>query len=292
MKNTSLNIVVIVGLIFVAIGSSAYTVNERELAIKLQVGEVVESAIAPGLHFKIPVYHTVRKFPRRILKIDDAPQRVFTLERTAMTVDYFVKWRIVDGSLREFYTSTGGSQEVAMDRLREIVKNSIVTEFGKRTIQEAISVERDELMRDMLLNAAETAKGLGIEVVDFRVKQVEFISDVRNSVYNQMREERALVAAETRAEGREAAELIRSTADKDRTVLLANAYRDGQIIRGDGDARAADIYAKAYTKDAEFYSFYRSIDAYKKSMGKAGDLLVLDPNNEFFRYLNQSSGER
>ncbi|MDH4055801.1 MAG: protease modulator HflC [Gammaproteobacteria bacterium] len=183
-------------------------------------------------------------------------------------------------------------QEVATDRLREIVKNSIVTEFGKRTIQEAISVERVELMQDMLLNADETAKGLGIEVVDFRVKQVEFIDDVRNSVYNQMREERALVAAETRAEGREAAELIRSTADKDRTILLANAYRDGQIIRGEGDARAAEIYASAYNKDAEFYAFYRSIDAYKNSLGKSGDLLVLDPNNEFFRYLNQSSGKR
>lgn len=292
MNSSSFNIVVIIGLILVAIGLSAYTVNERELAIKLQVGEVISSEIAPGLHFKIPVFQTVRKFPNRILKIDDAPQRVFTLERTAMTVDYFVKWRIVEDSLKEFYTSTGGSQEVAANRLREIVKNSIVTEFGKRTIQEAISVERLELMRDMLENAAETARGLGIEVVDFRVKQVEFIADVRNSVYNQMREERALVAAETRAEGREAAELIRSTADKDRTILLANAYRDGQIIRGDGDARAAAIYASAYTKDAEFYAFYRSIDAYKKSMGKAGDLLVLDPNNEFFRYLNQSSGKQ
>ena len=292
MNNSKFPIVVIVGLIVVLMGLSAFTVNERELAIKLQVGQVIDSDIKPGLHFKIPVYQTVLKFPGRILKIDDAPQRVFTLERTAMTVDYFVKWRILDTGLKEFYTSTGGSQEVAMDRLREIVKNSIVTEFGKRTIQEAISVEREELMQDMLLNAAETARGLGIEVVDFRVKQVEFIADVRDSVYNQMREERALVAAETRAEGQEAAELIRSTADKDRTILLANAYRDGQIIRGDGDARAAEIYANAYTKDAEFYAFYRSIDAYKKSMGKAGDLLVLDPNNEFFRYLNQSSGER
>ena len=292
MNNSRFPIVVIVGLIFVAIGLSAFTVNERELAIKLQVGQVIDSDLKPGLHFKVPIYQTVLKFPGRILKIDDAPQRVFTLERTAMTVDYFVKWRIVDDSLKEFYTSTGGSQEVAMDRLREIVKNSIVTEFGKRTIQEAISVEREELMQDMLENAAETAKGLGIEVVDFRVKQVEFIADVRNSVYNQMREERALVAAETRAEGREASELIRSTADKNRTVLLANAYRDGQIIRGDGDAQAAEIYANAYKKDAEFYAFSRSIDAYKKSLGNAGDLLVLDPNNEFFRYLNQSSGER
>jgi membrane protease subunit HflC len=269
---------------------SAFTVGERELAIKLQVGKVVQANYGPGLHFKIPVYQTVRKFPSQILKIDDAPQRVFTLERTAMTVDYFVKWRIVDEV--PFYTSTGGLQEIALDRLREIVKNSIVTEFGKRTIQEAISVERVELMRKMRENADETAKGLGIEVVDFRVKQVEFIADVRNSVYNQMREERARVAAETRSEGEEAAELIKATADKDRTVLLANAYRDGQIIRGECDAKAADIYARAYNKDAEFYAFYRSITAYKKSMGKSGDLLVLDPNNEFFRYLNQSSGEQ
>jgi membrane protease subunit HflC len=290
MNNSRFSIIVIVGLVFVAFGMSVFTVGERELAIKLQVGKVVEANYEPGLHFKIPVFQSVRKFPSQILKIDDAPQRVFTLERTAMTVDYFVKWRIIDEV--PFYTSTGGSQDVAMDRLREIVKNSIVTEFGKRTIQEAISVERVELMRDMLVNAAETAKGLGIEVVDFRVKQVEFIADVRNSVYNQMREERALVAAETRAEGREGSELIRSTADKDRTILLANAYRDGQIIRGAGDARAAEIYASAYQKDAEFYAFYRSIDAYKNSLGKAGDLMVLDPKNEFFRYLNQSSGER
>jgi modulator of FtsH protease HflC len=290
MNNSRFSVVVIVGIVFVLIGLSAFTVGERELAIKLQVGKVVQANYEPGLHFKIPVYQTVRKFPSQILKIDDAPQRVFTLERTAMTVDYFVKWRIIDEV--PFYTSTGGLQEVALDRLREIVKNSIVTEFGKRTIQEAISVERVELMRKMRENADETAKGLGIEVVDFRVKQVEFISEVRQSVYNQMREERARVAAETRSEGEEAAELIKSTADKDRTVLLANAYRDGQIIRGEGDARAAEIYASAYNKDAEFYAFYRSITAYKKSMGKAGDLLVLDPNNEFFRYLNQSSGEQ
>lgn len=292
MNNSRVKVVVVVGLILVAIGLSAFTVNERELAIKLQVGKVVASNLDPGLHFKIPIYQTVRKFPRRILKIDDAPQRVFTLERTAMTVDYFVKWRIDEEMLREFYTSTGGSQAVAMDRLREIIKNSIVTEFGKRTIVEAISTERDELMAVMLTNAAETAQGLGVELIDFRVKQVEFVAEVRNSVYNQMREERARVAAETRAEGREEAELIRSTADKDRIIILANANRDGQILRGVGDARAAEIYAKAYTKDAEFYAFYRSINAYKNSMGKAGDLLVLDPNNEFFRYLNQSSGER
>ena len=288
MNNFKFPAVVIIGLAFVIVGLSAFTVNERQLAIKLRVGEVVSAEYEPGLHFKIPVIETVRKFPSRILKIDDAPQRVFTLERTAMTVDYFVKWQIVDEL--SFYTSTGGIQDVAMDRLREIIKNSIVTEFGKRTIVEAISVEREELMRDMLANAMGTAQGLGVQLVDFRVKQVEFVSDVRNSVYNQMREERRRVAAETRAEGSEVADLIRSTADKDRTVILAEANRDGQIIRGEGDARAAEIYANAYTRDPEFYAFYRSIDAYRNSIGKEGDVLVLDPNNEFFRYLNQSDG--
>ena len=290
MKNTTFRAVVVVGLIFVVIGLSAFTVNERELAIKLQVGEVVQAHYEPGLHFKIPVIQTVRKFPSRILNIDDAPQRVFTLDRTAMTVDYFVKWRIDDEVV--FYTSTGGSQTFARDRLREIIKNSIVTEFGKRSIQEAISLERVELMQVMLSTASATAAGIGVKLVDFRVKQVEFVDVVRNSVYNQMREERARVAAETRAEGREAAELITSTADRDRTVLLAEAYRDGQIIRGEGDARAADIYASAYTKDPEFYAFYRSIEAYRNALGKAGDILVLDPNNEFFRYLNQSDGKQ
>lgn len=290
MNNLKFPSIVIIGLVLVVAGLSAFTVNERQLAIKLRVGEVVTAHYEPGLHFKIPVIETVRKFPSRILKIDDAPQRVFTLERTAMTVDYFVKWQIVDEL--SFYTSTGGIQDVAMNRLREIIKNSIVTEFGKRTIVEAISVEREELMRDMLANAMDTAQGLGVRLVDFRVKQVEFVSEVRNSVYSQMREERKRVAAETRAEGSEAADLIRSTADKDRTIILAEANRDGQIIRGEGDARAAEIYANAYNKDPEFYAFYRSIDAYRNSIGKDGDVLILDPNNEFFRYLNQSGGQQ
>jgi membrane protease subunit HflC len=287
MSNSRFLLLVIVGILFVGLGLSAFTVNEREQAIKLRVGEVVSSDYMPGLHWKIPVYENVRKFSTRILRIDDEPQRVFTLERTAMEVDYFVQWRIVDPV--QFYTSTTGSSQIAEDRLLEIVRNSIVTEFGRRSVQEAISVEREELMRDMLQTATTTAQGLGIEVVDFRVKQVEFVQEVRPSVYNQMREERARVAAEIRAEGREAAELIRSTADRQRTVILADAYRDGQKIRGEGDAKAAEIYANAYQKDPEFYAFYRSIDAYRKSMGNPGDILVLDPNNEFFRYLNQST---
>jgi len=286
MNNARFMIVILLGLGLLAFGLTAFTVNERELAIKLQVGEVVEAGYEPGIHFKIPVYQTVRKFPSRILKIDDEPQRVFTRERTGMQVDYFVQFRIIDAVA--FYTSTGGSQFIAIERLREIIRNSVVTEFGKRTVQEAISVEREALMQDMLLTARSTAQGLGVELVDFRVKQVEFVADARDSVYNRMRAERARVAELTRGEGREAEALIRSTAEKDRTIILADANKQGQIIRGAGDAKAAEIYANAYNQDPEFYKFYRSIDAYRNSMGKPGDIMVLDPNNEFFEYLNQS----
>jgi len=290
MNNARFGIAVIVGLVFVVVGLSAFTVNERELAIKLRFGEIREAQHEPGLHWKLPVIETVRKFPRRILKIDDAPQDVFTLDRQNMTVDFFVKWRIVDEV--KFYTSTGGSQQAAVERLREIIKNSVVTEFGKRSTREAISVERMELMRDMLAKARPTAEGLGVELVDFRVKQVEFVARVRESVYEQMRAERQQLATQTRAEGREAAALIESTAEKQRTVIIADANRQSQIIRGEGDAKAAEIYANAYNRDPEFYAFYRSINAYKRVLGQDGDVLVLDPGNEFFRYLNQSDGGR
>ena len=270
----------------VILNLTAFTINERELAIKLQVGEVVKADYEPGLHFKIPFYQTIRKFPKRIMTINERPERIFTAERLAMDVDFFVKWRIIDTV--NFYISTGGSFRVANDRISEIIKNAIVTEFGKRTVKEAISVERAELMRDMLATATNTAKGLGVELVDVRVKQVEFPDDVRNSVYQQMREERGRIAAERRAQGMEVSEEKRSTADKERTIILANANKDSQIIRGEGDAKAAEIYANAYNQDPEFYAFYRSIDAYRNSIGNANDIMVIDPDNEFFQYLNKS----
>jgi membrane protease subunit HflC len=290
MTNNRFAIVVGLGLVLVGIGLSAFVVNERELAIKLQLGQVVESNYEPGLHWKWPIVQNVRKFPKRILTISDRPERVFTAENEALQVDFFVKWRIID-TVR-FYTSTGGLLQVGDDRLSEIIKNSVVTEFGKRSVEESISVGRAELMRDMLNTASAAAGDLGVQLIDFRVKQVEFMDDVRNSVYQQMAAERARIAAERRAEGRESAEGKRAAADRERTIILADAYREGQIIRGEGDARAAEIYANAYTKDPEFYAFYRSIDAYRKSMGKEGDLLVLDPDNDFFRYLNKSDGSQ
>lgn len=290
MNGSRFGIVVVLGVLFVVVGLAAFTVNERELAIKLQLGQVVQAEYAPGLHWKIPIVQNVRKFPRRILAISPPAERVFTAENEAVEVDFFVKYRIVDAV--QFYISTGGAPVAANQRLSEIIKNAVVTEFGKRTVNEAISVGRTELMRDMLQTAAGTAKDLGVELIDFRVKKVEFMDDVRNSVYLQMAAERERIAAQRRSEGRADAERKRAEADRERTVILANAYRDSQKIRGEGDALAAEIYANAYNKDPEFYSFYRSIDAYRKSMGREGDLLVLDPNSDFFRYLNDLDGSR
>jgi len=286
MINSKFSILILLGFGLIILGLATFTVNERELAIKLQVGEVVRSDYEPGIHLKIPFIQSVRKFPKRILTISDRPDRIFTAERLALQVDFFVKWRIIDSV--QFYISTGGSQRLANNRLSEIIKNAIVTEFGKRSVQEAISVERAELIKDMLATASSAAQGLGVELIDVRVKQVEFPDDVRNSVYQQMREERARIAAERRAEGMEISEQKKSTADKERTIILADANKDSQIIRGEGDASAADIYSTAYNQDPEFYAFYRSIDAYRNSLGRAGDIMVIDPNNEFFRYLNKS----
>ena len=286
MINSKFGILILLGFGLIILGLATFTVNERELAIKLQVGEVVRSDYEPGIHFKIPFIQSVRKFPKRILTISDRPDRIFTAERLALQVDFFVKWRIIDSV--QFYISTGGSQRLANDRLAEIIKNAIVTEFGKRSVQEAISVERAELIKDMLATASSAAQGLGVELIDVRVKQVEFPDDVRNSVYQQMREERARIAAERRAEGMEISEQKKSTADKERTIILADANKDSQIVRGEGDATAADIYATAYNQDPEFYAFYRSIDAYRNSLGRAGDIMVINPDNEFFRYLNKS----
>jgi len=289
MSNAAFRIFVILGLLVVAAGLSLFTVNERELAIKLQLGKVVEANYDSGLHFKLPVMQNVRKFPRRILTIEDSPDRVFTAEKKALKVDFFVKWRIVDAV--RFYTSTGGSLVFANERLSEIIKNAVVTEFGKRSVAEAISAERAELMRDMLVTATTTAEDLGVELIDFRVKQVELMDEVKNAVYQQMSAERSRIAAELRAEGRANEERIRAEADRARTIILADANRDSEKIRGEGDARAAETYANAYNQDPEFYAFYRSMNAYKQSVGRSNDLLVLDPNNEFFRYLNNSSGE-
>lgn len=268
--------------------SSVFVVDQRELAIKLRLGEVVKSDYNAGLQWKAPVIDTIVKFPKRILTISDRPERVFTKENEALQVDFFVKYRIVEPV--RFYTSTGGILKNGERRLSEIIKNAVVTEFGKRTVSEAISVGRQELMQDMLQTAAPTAIDIGAELIDFRVKQVEFMDDVRESVYRQMESERKRIAFERRAEGDAEAERIRAEADKRSTIIRAEANKQSQIVRGEGDARSAEIYATAFNRDPEFYAFYRSINAYRNAVGTPGDILVLDPDNEFFQYLNQSRG--
>ena len=281
-------LLILAAIVVFVLLSSVFVVDQRELAIKLRLGEVVKSDYEPGLKWKAPVIDTIVKFPKRILTISDRPERVFTKENEALQVDFFVKYRIVDPV--RFYTSTGGVLENGERRLSEIIKNAVVTEFGKRTVSEAISVGRQELMQDMLQTAAPTAIDIGAELIDFRVKQVEFMEDVRESVYRQMESERKRIAFERRAEGDAEAERIRAEADKQSTIIRAEANKQSQIIRGEGDARSAEIYATAFNRDPEFYTFYRSINAYRNAVGTPGDILVLDPNNEFFQYLNQSRG--
>jgi membrane protease subunit HflC len=265
---------------------SLFVVDERELAIKFRFGEIIESEFEPGLHVKIPVVNNVQFFPKRLLTISNPQELFLTFEKKNLFVDFFIKWRITN--VADYYRATRGEQVVAGQRLLEIVKDGIRAEFAKRTVPEVVSAERRELMSDMLTAARKNAAVLGIEVVDVRVKRIEFSEEVSESVFNRMRQERARVAAELRAEGAESAERIRAEADRERTVLLAEAYRDAEKIRGNGDAASAEIYAKAYQKDVEFYRFYRSIQAYRTSIGTGNDILVLDTNSDFFRYLNKS----
>ncbi|MEN7342845.1 MAG: protease modulator HflC, partial [Pseudomonadota bacterium] len=272
---------VIVGLALIALAMSAFTVDEREHALKLKFGEIVKADYEPGLHFKVPVVNNVLKFSDQVLTFSPDPEEILTSEKKPASVDFFVKYRITDPL--EYYVSTRGIRVEAENRLLEIIKAAIRTEFAKRTMQEVISLERNELMRDMMSEASLLADDLGISLIDVRVKQVEFSARVAQSVFNRMSEERARIAAELRAEGNEEAEQIRAAADRQSTVIRSEAYRDAERIRGEGDAAAAKIYADAYNADPEFYAFYRSIEAYKNSLGKNGDLLVLDPDNDFFR---------
>jgi modulator of FtsH protease HflC len=281
--------VLIALIIIVVLSMSVFTVDERELAVKFRFGEIVKSDFSSGLHFKLPFVNNVEKYPSRILTLINPQELFLTFEKKNLFVDFFVKWRIVD--IDDYYNATRGDELIAAQRLLEQVKDGIRTEFAKRTVPEVVTAERRELMSDMLNDVKKNAKTLGIEVVDVRVKRIEFSDDVSDSVFSRMRQERARVASELRAEGSEAAEQIRADAERQRTVLLAEAYRDAEVLRGEGDAKAAEIYAAAYSKNPEFYAFYRSIAAYRRSLGNEGDLLVIGPDSEFLRYLNKSGAK-
>jgi membrane protease subunit HflC len=284
------NLLLIVGVFAaIVIRMSLFTVDTREHALKFQVGRIVNANYAPGLHWKLPFFENVARYPKRILSYDeDSQERFLTGEKKNLIVDYFVAWRIVDPA--QYYRSVNGDEDAAEQRLSAIVKEGIKAAISQRTLQEVVSAERTELMAEMLVQVRERSPELGIEVVDVRVKRIDLSDDVSGSVYDRMRQERSRVATQWRAEGEEEYERIRADADRQRTVILAEAYRDAERIRGAGDARAAEIYAEAYSEDRDFYEFYRSMQAYRESIGGEGDILVLQPDSEFFKFLQSQGG--
>jgi membrane protease subunit HflC len=267
---------------------TVFTVDEREHAVKFRFGEIVKSDYEPGLHFKIPFVNNIAKYPDRILDYRESQERFLTGEKKNLIVDYFITWRITDPG--QYYRSARGDELFAQQRLSAIIREGIKAEFSRRTVVEVVSAERSEIMSQMLVQAKQRAPELGVEVVDVRVMRIELSDEVSDSVYARMQQERARVASQLRAEGSEDAERIRADADRQRTVILAEAYRDAEVMRGEGDARAAETYALAYSQNAEFYSFYRSMQAYRQSIGGAQDVLVLSPDSEFFQFLQGQTG--
>ena len=289
MTSRSLLVVLVVGIVLVAT-SALFVIQETELAVKLRFGRLIETNIQPGLHYKIPFVDQVRKFDARILTLDADPASFFTIEKKRLIVDAFSKWRIVDVDV--YYRATGGNQIVAQERLASRVNDGLRNQFGARTLHEVVSGERDQLMKNLRDKLNLTVRqSLGVEVVDVRVKGIDLPPEVSEQVYRRMKAEREKEARILRSEGGEQAEKIRADADRQKTILLANAYRDAEQTRGKGDAEATSTYASAYTKNPEFYSFIRSLTAYRKSFANKGDVLLVDPKSDFFRYLNNQQGK-
>jgi membrane protease subunit HflC len=281
-------LIVAVALILVA-ANSLYIVKETERAVLLRFGEVVNPDVTVGLHVKIPWVHHVRKFDGRIITLDAPPERFLTIEKKPLDVDFYAKWRIKDTA--NFYTATSGDEARTGALLAQRVKTGLRNQFGERTMHEVVSGERDLLMTQLTerLNRIATRE-FGIEVVDVRVKRIDLPESVSRSVFDRMKSEREREAREHRSTGREQAEVIRAAADREKTIIEANAYRDAEQVRGDGDASAAAIYANAYGKEPEFYAFVRSLNAYRSSFNSPNDILLLDPKSEFFKYLNNPRG--
>lgn len=275
---------IIIAVVLFILSTALYTVSETQTAIKLRLGAIVSVEKEPGLKFKMPFVNNVVKFDDRIQTLDTPAERFLTGEKKNVIVDSYVKWRIVDAE--QFYKSTGGNLARTNNRLAQIIKTGLKSEFSKRTIADVVSGERSEIMANIVKLAEKDISQFGIKIIDVRIKRIDLSQEVSNSVYRRMQAERQRVAKEFRSKGAEEAEVIRAAADKERTIILANAYRDSEMIRGEGDAISANNYAQAYQKNADFYSFYRSLESYKKSFSNQNDILVLSPNTEFFRYFN------
>jgi membrane protease subunit HflC len=291
MSGRNMTILLVVALALFIGSNALYVIKETERGVLLKFGEVVNPDIKPGLHWKIPFVNNVRKFDGRILTVDSQPERFFTQEKKALIVDSYAKFRVADTS--KFYTATNGEESRAMGLLAQRINDGLRNQVAVRTVQEVVSGERDQLMVDLAekLNDVALAE-LGVQLVDVRVKQIDLPPDVSESVYRRMNAEREKEARELRSQGQELAEGIRAAADREVTVLTANAYRDAEQIRGEGDAEATRVYADAFNRDPEFYSFTRSLRAYQQAFEGRGDVLLVQPDSEFFRYLKDSKGGR
>ena len=288
MKNHAAIVVGLVGIVFF-LSLSLFTVDQRQAALVFQLGEVVSIKKDPGLYFKLPLIQNIRYFETRILTMDPAdPERFITSEKKNVLVDYYVKWRIKD--IEKFYVSFSGDERRAENRLSQTVNDGMRAEFGKRTVHDVVSGERDDVMEALRKSADIDSKRFGVEVMDVRIKRVDLPSEVSESVYRRMEAERKRVANELRSTGSAEAEKIRADADKQREVIIAEAYRDAQRTKGEGDGRASAIYSEAFGKNPEFYAFYRSMEAYKQSFSSKNDVMVLQPNSEFFRYMKSPRG--
>ena len=285
-----LRIIIPVVLLAIVAYFSVFRVQEYEQAIVFQFKEIQRSDYEPGLHFMIPVINTAQKFETRLLNLDQEPQRFLTVEKKDVIVDYYAKWVISD--VEKFYVATrGGDVQYATGLLGQRINRALRDEFGKRTVQEVVAGERGEILDVVETTTDQLRDELGITVVDVRTKRIDLPEEVSNSVYARMRAERTRVAKDFRARGEEAAERIRANADREREIILANAYKDAETVRGEGDARATDIYAQSFGEDEEFYTLYRSLNAYRTSFNNNSDILLLEPDSDFFRYFNNSTGE-
>jgi len=289
-NNKSLFIVALVLIGLLVLSSSAFVVKETEKAVLLRFGELVRTDYTPGLYFKVPLMHELRKFDARIQTVDSQPVRMLNSENKFMMVDSYAKYRIFD--VGRFYVATRGDERNAVRLLAEQINNRLRNQFGVRDLHEVVSGQRDELMAEITKNLNETAqKDLGVEIVDVRVKRIDLPPEVSESVFQRMRAGRELEARDHRAKGAEASERIRANADRQKVVIESEAYRKAEEVRGAGDAEAANIYAQAFSRDPEFYRFSRSLTAYKESFKDKADLLLMEPDSEFFRYLKGSEGK-
>jgi membrane protease subunit HflC len=283
----------IVGLLVVLLVSalSLFTVDQREYALVFRLGELIAVKKEPGLYLKVPLIDDLKFFEKRIVTLDwEQPAEIVTSENKTMTVDSFVKWRIIDPA--KYYVSVKeGGEAAAEDRLSQVINAGLRDEFGKRTVRDVIAGERGAIMQSMKIRADKEARQIGIQVVDVRLKRVDYSEEISKSVFDRMIAERKRIANQLRSEGSAASEKIRADADKQREVIIADAFRDAQKAKGEGDAKAAEIYSSAYGKNPEFYAFYRSQEAYKNSFKSKSDVMVLNPSSEFFKYMRGSGGK-